>query len=282
MATIDVDTLKASHHATWAAGDYAAIAELIDEIPPRHLLDRVGVGPGVAVLDVATGTGNVAIPAAVAGASVVGLDLTPELFEAGRSRAQELGVEVEWVEGDAEAMPFADATFDRVVSAFGVQFTPRHAVTAAELVRVCKPGGAIGLCSWTPEGAVGDMFRILGRYLPPAPAYASPPPLWGDEAHVRELFADADVELDFERATTPFRFDSGDHFASFFETNYGPMVKARERLTAEGRWDDCRGELVEMRERRSVAGDGSLDVPAEYLLAVARRGQLPGVTSPDS
>jgi SAM-dependent methyltransferase len=271
MATIDVDTLKASHHATWAAGDYAAVAELIDEIPPAHVLDRLAVEAGHTVLDVATGTGNVAVRAAAAGATVVGLDLTPELFETARPRAEALGVEVEWLAGDAEELPFADESFDRVVSVFGVQFTPRHALAAAEIARVCKPGGLIGVCSWTPEGKVGELFSIMSRYLPPAPAYASPPPLWGDEAHVRELFADADVELRFERASTPFLFDSAEHYASFFETNYGPMVKARERLTAEGRWDDCRGEIVEMMDRRNVAADGSLDVPGEYLLAIARK-----------
>lgn len=271
MATLDVDALKASHHATWAAGDYAAIAELIDEIPPPHLLGRVGLEPGHSVFDVATGTGNVALRAAAAGAAVVGLDLAPDLFETARPRADALDVEVEWVEGDAEELPFADGAFDRVVSAFGVQFTPRHAQTAAELVRVCKPGGAIGICNWTPEGKVGELFSIMSRYLPPAPAYASAPPLWGDEAHVRGLFADADVELEFERATTPFRFASAEHYVSFFETNYGPMVKARERLTAERRWDDCRAEIVEMMERRNLATDGSLDVPGEYLLAVARK-----------
>lgn len=273
MATIDVDTLKAAHHATWAAGDYAAIAELIDEIPPAHLLDRVGVEHDATLLDVATGTGNVALRAAAAGAAVVGLDLTPELFETARLRAQALGVDVEWVEGDAEDLPFADASFDRVVSAFGIQFAPRHAVVAAELARVCKPGGAVGLCNWTPEGKVGELFSIMSRYLPPAPAYASPPPLWGDEAHVRELFADADVELAFERATTPFRFQSAEHYASFFETNYGPTLKARERLTAEGSWDACRAEIVEMMERRNVATDGSLDVPGEYLIVVARKNR---------
>ena len=272
MATTDVDAVKASAHATWAAGDYAAIAELIDEIPPAHLLGRVGVGPGKTVLDVATGTGNVALRAAAAGAEVVGLDLTPELFETARSRADLLGVEVEWDAGDAEELPYPDASFDRVLSAFGIQFTPRHEVAAAELVRVCAPGGVIGLCNWTPEGKVGELFEIMSRYLPPAPAFASPPPLWGSEDHVHGLFADAGVELEFERTTTPFRFDSAEHYASFFETNYGPMVKARERLTAEGRWEDCRSEIVEMMERRNVAADGKLDVPGEYLLVVARKG----------
>jgi SAM-dependent methyltransferase len=268
MTTIDLDTLKASHRATWAAGDYAAAAELIDEVPPPHLLSRVGPEPGHSVLDVAAGTGNVALRAAALGAEVVGLDLTPELFETARARAVALGVEVEWVAGDAEALPFDDDTFDRVVSVFGVQFAPRHAVAAAELARVCRPGGVIGLCNWTPEGKVGEMFGIMSRYSPPAPAFASPPPLWGDEEHVRGLFADVDVELAFERGTTPFLFDSAEHYVSFFETNYGPMVKARERLTPEGRWEECRAEVVEMMERRNRATDGTLEVPGEYLLVI--------------
>ena len=266
-----IEALKASHHAVWAAGDYAAVAELIDEIPPRHLLDRVGVAPGQAVLDVATGTGNVALRAAAAGARVVGLDLTPELFESARPRAETLGVRVDWVEGDAEALPFADGSFDRVLSAFGVQFAPRHLLVAEELVRVCAPGGTIGLANWTPESKVGELFTIMSRYLPPPPPYASAPPLWGDEAHVTRLFGDAAVELEFERATTPFVFDSAEHYVSFFETSYGPTVKARERLTAEGTWDECRAEIVEMMERRNVATDGSLEVPAEYLVVVATR-----------
>ena len=147
-------------------------------------------------------------------------------------------------------------------------------MAAAELVRVCAPRGVIGLCNWTPEGKVGELFEIMSRYLPPAPAFASPPPLWGSEDHVHGLFADSGVELEFERTTTPFRFDSAEHYASFFETNYGPMVKARERLTAEGRWDDCRSEIVEMMERRNVAADGKLDVPGEYLLVVGEEGRL--------
>ncbi len=179
MATIDLRTLKASHRATWAAGDYAAIAELIDEIPPAHVLREVPVGPEHSVLDVATGTGNVAVRAAAARASVVGLDLTPELFEAASTRAEAMGVEVDWVEGDAEALPYEAETFDRVYSVFGVQFTPRHALAAAELARVCKPGGSIGLVNWTPQSPVGEMFGIMRDYLPAAPSYAAPPPLWG-------------------------------------------------------------------------------------------------------
>jgi SAM-dependent methyltransferase len=223
------------------------------------------------VLDVATGTGNVAIRAALSGASVTGLDLTPELFATARRRASDAGVDVDWVEGDAEALPYEEETFDRVYSVFGVQFTPRHALAAAELARVCKPGGSIGLVNWTPQSPVGEMFGIMRDYLPAAPSYAAPPPLWGDEEHVRELFEGTDVELRFTRGSTPWRFDSGEHFMSFFETNYGPMVKARERLTAEGTWDACRGEIVQMMERHNVAAAGRLDVPSEYVVIVAQK-----------
>lgn len=271
MTTIEVDELKRIHRATWAAGDYAAVAEAItDEVAPG-LLDRVGIDSGQDVLDVATGTGNVALRVAAAGARVTALDLTPELFETARRRSRELGVDVEWVAGDAEKLPFEDGCFDRVLSAFGVQFAPRHDVAVRELVRVCTPGGVIGLVNWTPEGQVGELFRIMARYLPPPPSYAMPPPLWGREEHVRELFHDADVELGFERRTTPLRFDSAESYVSFMETCYGPTLKARERLTAEGSWDECRRELVEMMERRNESTDGGLLVAAEYLVVVARR-----------
>jgi SAM-dependent methyltransferase len=270
MATLEVETLKESHRATWAAGDYAAVAEIIDDVPPAHLIARAGVRAGHRVLDVATGTGNVAVRTAAAGAPTVGLDLTPQLLELARRRADAGGVEVDWVVGDAEDLPFGDGAFDRVLSAFGVQFAPRHEVTARELLRVCRPGGVIGLSNWTPEGAIGELFAILGRYLPPPPAYASPPPLWGNEEHVRALFA-GEAELEFERATTPWAFDSAEHWVAFMETSYGPLLTARERLCADGAWEDCRGEIVRMLERRNVAADGGLLVPAEYLLTVARR-----------
>jgi len=266
-----VAELKRVHRATWAAGDYAAVAELIDETPPRDLLARVEVAPGHEVLDVAAGTGNVAIPAAAAGAHVVGLDLTPELFATARRRAEQQGVAVDWVEGDAEELPFEDDRFDRVLSVFGVQFAPRHEVVARELGRVCRPGGRIGVVNWTPEGQVGELFKVMGRYLPPPPPYASPPPLWGSEEHVRRLFAGSAVELEFARGVNPWRFDSAEHYVAFMETHYGPTVKARERLTAEGRWQECRREILAMAERRNEATDGSLLMRAEYLVAVGHK-----------
>ena len=266
-----VEDLKKVHRAVWAAGDYAAVADSITDAVAPTLLDRAPIEPGQDVLDVATGTGNVALLAAAQGATVTGLDLTPELFDTAKQRAAEQGVSIDWVEGDAESLPFADASFDRVLSAFGVQFAPRHDVTTAELVRVCAPGGSIVLTNWTPESVIGELFSILGRYLPPQPSYVSPPPKWGSEEHVTGLFASSGFSLEFERKTTALDFDSAEHFVSFMETCYGPTLKARERLTAEGTWDACRSEFVAMMERRNEATDGSLYVPAEYLVVVATR-----------
>jgi SAM-dependent methyltransferase len=267
---IAVSDLKRTHRVTWAAGDYAAVAEQIDEVPPRDLLARAELEPGLDVLDVATGTGNIALRAAAAGGTVTGLDLTPELFGAARRRAEQLDVTVEWIEGDAEQLPFAAGSFDRVLSAFGVQFAPRHRVVADELVRVLRPGGLIALVNWTPDGLIGELFGIMGRYLPAPPSYASPPPLWGEEQHVRELFDGTGLELHFARGHNPWRFDSPEHWVAFMETRYGPTVKARERLTAEGRWADCRTELLALAERHNQAADGRLHMEAEYLISVAR------------
>lgn len=266
---MELDAYKKASRATWAAGDYAAISDAITDPVAEVIVDHVEVQPGDAVLDVASGTGNVALVAAERGAEAIGSDLTPELFDTAQRRAADRGLDVDWIEADAEDLPFPDASFDRVLSTFGVQFAPRHDVAAAELLRVCRPGGAIGLANWTPESNVGDLFTIIGKYMPKPPAYVSPPPLWGSHAYVRGLFGGHEVT--FETRTTPFRFASAEHFASFFETCYGPTLKARERLSAEGRWDECRGEIVEMMERRNRAADGTLDVDGEYALVVVRK-----------
>jgi len=268
---IALTDLKQTHRSTWAAGDYPAVAEYIDEVPPRDLLDRVEVRPGEDVLDVATGTGNVALRAAAEGANVVGLDLTPELFATAWRRQDEWGVAVDWVEGDAEELPFDDDSFDAVLSVFGVQFAPRHQVVARELARVTRPGGRIGLLNWTPEGQIGELFKIMGRYMPTPPSYASPPPLWGSEPYVRGLFAGTSVELEFARGHNPWRFDSAEDYVSFMETNYGPTLKARERLSSEGRWRECRAEILAMTERRNEATDGSLLMHAEYMVAIGSK-----------
>jgi SAM-dependent methyltransferase len=262
--------LKRAHRGIWAAGNYAAVAAHIDDAPPHDLLAATGIGPSHAVLDVATGTGNVALRAAAAGATVVGLDLTPELLETGRLRAQRLGVEVEWVDGDAEQLPFAGESFDRILSAFGVQFAPRHQVVADELVRVLRPGGAIGLVNWTPQGVIGRMLGIIGAYMPPAPTYASPPALWGDEEHVRGLLDGSGLTVTFQRGTNPWRFPSPVAWLDFMESSYGPMFKARERLWADGSWTDCREEILALAGGANRATDASLLLPAEYLVTVAR------------
>ena len=178
--TIDADrALKAKHRAMWALGDYPALATDIIPDLGAVLVEAAGVGPGDRVLDVAAGSGNAAIPAALAGASVVASDLTPELLEAGRRQAEQRGVELEWRQADAEALPFADGEFDAVLSCVGVMFAPHHQASADELVRVCRPGGTIGLLSWTPEGFIGQMFATMKPYAPPPPPGAQPPPLWG-------------------------------------------------------------------------------------------------------
>jgi SAM-dependent methyltransferase len=266
-----VDALKQVHRGTWAAGDYPGVATYIDEVLPRHLLERVRIEPGQDVLDVATGTGNTALRAAKAGARVIGLDLTPELFEAARRRATEWDVQVEWMQGDAEALPFEDESFDRVLSTVGVQFAPRHEVAARELARVCKPGGVIGLVNWTPSGLIGRMFGVLGRYMPKPPAFASPPPKWGDEEHVRSLFAGTGIELEFERGVNPWRFESSEALMKFWETQYGPTLKAREKLTADGQWQACRADLVAVFDELNIATDGTLHVDAEYVVIVGRK-----------
>lgn len=224
--TTDADrALKTKHRALWASGDYVAVAtELIPTLGPE-LVRACRVTAGDRVLDVAAGAGNAAIPAAQTGASVTAADLTPELFEAGRAHAAERGVELEWVEADAEAMPFADNAFDIVMSCVGVMFAPHHQAAADELVRVCRPGGTIGLINWTPTGFIGQLFATMKPYAPPPPPGASPAPLWGDEAHVTELMGERVTDLDIRRQTVTL-----DHctepleFREYWKRNYGPTI----------------------------------------------------------
>ena len=193
--------LKAKHRTMWGLGDYPDVAaRLIPELGPV-LVTAAGIRPGERVLDVAAGTGNVAVPAALAGADVVASDLTPELFTAGRAFAERQGVTVRWEEADAEALPYADDSFDAVLSCVGVMFAPHHQQAADELVRVARPGGRIGLISWTPEGFVGDLFKTMKPYVPPPPPGAQPPPLWGDEAHVRALLGDRVTDVEARKQT---------------------------------------------------------------------------------
>lgn len=266
--------LKRAHRAIWASGSYATVAErIVDAVPPAHLLSRVAIRPGMEVLDLATGTGNVAIRAAKLGARVTGLDLTPELFGRARERAAAAGVEVDWFEGDVEDLPFEDGRFDVVLSTFGIQFAPRHEAAAREAVRVTRPGGTIGLINWTPQGHIGRVLKTVGSRLPKPPAFASPPPLWGDEAHVRELFSGAGVALEFKRATNPFTgFETAEDWVDFMAVNHGPLLTARGRLEPTGGWEDLREELIALTASLDQGEPGGgLRVESEYLLTLAHR-----------
>jgi SAM-dependent methyltransferase len=255
--------LKQRTRATWAAGDFPAVAKRTLWDVGERLVQRVGIGKDEDVLDVACGSGNAAIRAAQAGGQVVGLDLTPELFDAGRRLADQAGVTVQWVAGDAEAIPYEDESFDVVLSTFGCMFAPRHQVTAAELARVLRPEGRLGLCNWTPEGTTGEFFRLLGGYLPPPPDFAQPPLLWGTEDHVRALFDGTGVELEFDRGLAPVpMFDSGADAVDFLGTNFGPLMMLRGHLESTGEWPDLREKLVKIYDRNE---------PGEYLVVLGRK-----------
>jgi SAM-dependent methyltransferase len=264
--------LKARHRAMWASGDYPAMVEtFLLPLGPR-LVAACGIGPGMRVLDVAAGTGNASIPAAQAGASVVASDLTPELLEVGRRRAEAAGVELEWVEADAERLPFEDASFDVVMSCIGAMFAPHHKDVADELVRVCRPGGTIGLLSWTPEGMIGGLFRAIGPFAPPPPPGAQPPPLWGSEDHVRELLADRVELTTLERDTLEVTaFERARGWADHFRELYGPTIAARKNAAKDGReadFDEVLNTFVE-EWNRGTAEQARFE--QEYLVAVGRR-----------
>lgn len=261
--------LKAKHRAMWALGDYPALAsDIISDLGPI-LVQACGVRPGERVLDVAAGAGNAAIPAALAGAKVVASDLTPELFESGRRQAAERGAEVEWREADAEALPFADGEFGTVMSCVGVMFAPHHQRSADEMLRVCRPGGTLGLLSWTPSGFIGQLFATMKPYLALPPAGVQPPPLWGSEEHVRELFGDQVAEFSADTATVRVdHFADGAAFRDYFKAAYGPTIAAYRGLAGDtDRTAALDRELAELADRQTV--DGSMDW--EYLVVVARR-----------
>lgn len=271
MTEPQVTDTKQRERELWATGDYAAIArDLFWEVGAR-IVARVGVSPGDRVLDVACGTGNAAIRAAEGGGRATGLDLTPELLEAGRALAAQAVVEVEWVEGDAEALPFKDESFDVVLSVFGCIFAPRHELTARELARVLRPGGRIGLASWTPESSIAELMRTLMSVLPAAPEATQPPPLWGSEEHVSELFAGSGIALRFEHEALEFRHGSVEEALRKYETIWGPFIKARELTEPDGRWPALRAELAAVLERRNTAKNETLAYPGEYLVVAGEK-----------
>lgn len=269
LATEADRALKQRHRAMWASGDYGAVAREVIPTLGSTLVDACRVRPGDRVLDVAAGTGNAAIPAARRGAAVVASDLTPELLDEGARLATAEGVTVDWETGDAEALPYADGSFDVVLSCVGVMFAPHHAEAASELLRVCRPGGTIGLISWTPAGFIGQLFATVRPFVPAPPPGVQPAPRWGDPDHVADLFGDGVSELRCERRMLRVdRFATGAEFRDFFRDNYGPTLGAYRNVG-----DDAvqRAELD--AALASLADDalvgGAMDW--EYLLVTARR-----------
>jgi SAM-dependent methyltransferase len=269
--TIDVGAIKQGQRAMWATGDYPQVARRIESVA-ELLAQRVGAGPGVRMLDVATGSGNVALAGARAGAEVTGLDLTPELLEAARGRAADGGLDVRFVEGDAEDLPFDGDSFDVVTSCFGVMFAPRHHQAAAELTRVARPGGTVGVTAWTPDGLIGRTFKVVGSFMPPPPPELQPPVSWGTEEHIGELFAGSGAELSLERRTVTFTHDSAEGWLDDDERILGPAIMAKAALEPQGRYGELRQAMLDLYGGANEAEDGTFSVQAEYLLTVA---QLP-------
>lgn len=265
--------LKAKHRKMWASGDYPDMVETFLTPLGTRLVEFCAIGPGERVLDVAAGTGNASIPAAATGASVVASDLTPELFEAGRGRAAAAGVELEWKEADAENLPFEDASFDVVMSSIGVMFAPHHQLAAGEMVRVCREGGKIGLLSWTPEGMIGALFRTMSRFMPAPPPGVQPPPLWGGEEHLRELFGErVEVEKAERDVLEVTAFTRPDDYGEHFKARYGPTIAARANAEKEGRADEFDRALSEFCAEWNKGSDEDARFEMEYLLTVGRRG----------
>ncbi len=278
--TIPLDPVKSRQRDTWGAGDYASVAAYIHPVA-EDLCAAADLQAGWRVLDVATGSGNGAIAAGRCMAKVTGLDLVPALLDRARARVAAEGLPAgafEFIEGDAENLPFPDGSFDAVLSIFGVMFAPDHQRAAHELARVCRPGGRIALASWTPEGFVGHMFRAVAKAMagigtpPPPPIPASPPPLWGTETHLRTLFGGAAASMEHQRCAAIFRYESARHFPAFFRPRFGPMVKAFAALPPE-KAAELEAELIALAERfdRNQAPGGPIAITGEYLRTIIVR-----------
>ncbi len=265
IATPDFAALKIRQQAAWTSGDYAVVGTTL-QLVGEALCEALDLRAGQKVLDVAAGNGNASLAAAHCWCDVISTDYVPSLLERGRARASAEGLSIEFKEADAEALPFANDAFDAVVSTFGVMFTPNQDQAAAELLRVCKSGGQIGLANWTPNGFVGQMFKTLGKYLPP-PAGAKSPALWGTRERLVELFDPAAISIRAEPRHFKLRYRSAEHFLNVFITYYGPMLKAFEALD-ETKQNSLKDELRALIARMNKANDGTMVVPSEYLEAV--------------
>jgi ubiquinone/menaquinone biosynthesis C-methylase UbiE len=258
----DLEALKTRQQGAWASGDYAIVGTTL-QIVGEELCEAIDIRAGQKVLDVAAGNGNATLAAARRWCQVVSSDYVPSLLERGQLRAKAEGLLVEFIEADAEALSFEDAAFDVVVSTFGVMFTPNQDRAAAELLRVCKRGGKIGLANWTPEGFIGQIFKTLGKYLPP-PAGAKSPALWGNEARIKEMFGPSAVSLKIEKRNFNFRYRSPQHFLDVFRSYYGPMLKAFAALDAP-RQEQLQADILALVDTMNRAIDGTMIVPSEYL-----------------
>lgn len=265
----DFAAVKCRQQKVWASGDFSVVASRI-VFQAEHLCETADLQAGWRVLDVATGSGNAAIAAARRGCEVVGIDYVPALLQRGRVRAAAEHLDVRFAEGDAEDLRFPDASFDAVISIYGVMFAPDHRRAAAELARVCRPDGRIALASWTPDGFIGETFRIFSRYLPPAPGL-QPPICWGDQGYLDLLFGDVAASMTSYRRTTVFRFKSAEENVDFFRTNYGPTLRAFESLDPPRR-ESLSNDLLDLARRYDRnGGTGPIAITADYLETVIVR-----------
>jgi SAM-dependent methyltransferase len=263
-----LEEIKAKQQVTWSSGDYGKIAWITQPLS-EVLIDAVDLRPGADLLDVATGTGHVALAAARRFARATGIDYVPALLEVARRRAVSEGLDVTFTEGDAEKIPFPDASFDYVLSTIGAMFAPNQEKTASELIRVTRPGGTIGMINWRPEGFIGELFRTIGAHVPP-PEGLKPAALWGSEERVRELLGNGVTSASFKDGAITIGFLSPEHFADFFISNYGPTLKAAEALEGE-RKAAFRRDLVELAKRHNRRTDGTAALDWTYLLVLATK-----------
>ncbi|MGT2512649.1 methyltransferase domain-containing protein [Cupriavidus basilensis] len=265
---IDLSAVKTRQQAAWSAGNYAVVGTTL-QIVGENLCEALDLRSGARVLDVAAGNGNATLAAARRWCEVTSTDYVPALLEAGRVRAQAEGHTIKFQEADAENLPFPDASFDVVMSTFGVMFTPNQEQAASELARVCKPRGRIGLANWTPESFIGQVFKTIGKYIPPAPGVKSPA-LWGTTAALDTLFGETARAIHTATRQFTFRYHSPAHFLEIFRTYYGPMNKAFAALDAE-KQAAFEQDLLALIGSRNRSGDGTLVLPSEYLEVVIER-----------
>ena len=266
--SVDLGAVKAKQQAAWSTGNYAVVGTTL-QIVGEELCEALDLRPGATVLDVAAGNGNATLAAARRWCHVTSTDYVPSLLESGRVRAAAEGHTVRFMEADAEKLPFPDASFDVVLSTFGVMFTPDQAKAAKELARVCKPGGKIGLANWTPASFIGQLFKTIGQYIPPAPGVQSPG-LWGTRARLEELFAGSAGAIETRQRQFNFRYHSPAHWIEVFRTYYGPMNKTFGALDAE-RQAAFTADLLKLMQAGNRSGDDTLVLPSDYLEVVITR-----------